>query len=49
MSRVKWKGPFLDKIFLKQSNIKTNKLKKEWSRKSTISSNFLIIAMVSKL
>ena len=41
MSRVKWKGPFLDKVFFKKSNINTKKLKKVWSRKSTISSNFI--------
>jgi ribosomal protein S19 len=39
MSRSKWKGPFLDKSLIK--NINKIKLKKIWSRTSTICSSLI--------
>jgi ribosomal protein S19 len=40
MSRSKWKGPFLDKVFLKSSVLKNPRFQ-AWSRRSVLTSNLI--------
>lgn len=40
MSRSKWKGPFLDKVFFKPSLLKNSRFQ-VWSRRSVLLSNLI--------
>lgn len=40
MSRSKWKGPFLDKFFLKSLTVKNSRFP-VWSRRSILTSNLI--------